>query len=172
MWLNNFGNSLEKAIHKINRSVKAVSLITLLAMTFFVAADVIGRYFFNLPIKGGMDIQELMMVVMVFLAMGFIALENQNVRVDLLTSRLKGRTLAIFDTFASLVGFVIVSLITWQSSVTAFKELAKASGQVTLLLHIPVAPFMFVASLGLALMALEIFIQLIHGISRVKSAKI
>jgi len=95
----------------------AISLLSLLIMVFFVTVDVIGRYLFNKPITGGMEIQELMMVVIVFLAMGVATQEKTHVIVELLIQYFKGRTLTITNSITGLISFAFVALLVWQTLV-------------------------------------------------------
>ncbi len=48
---------------------------TLFLMMFFVVAGVIARYIMSRPIKGDMEIQELGMVLVVFVAFPFLQSE-------------------------------------------------------------------------------------------------
>ena len=161
-----FGIQLANIIHKINNWVTYISVAVLLIMVFFVAADVIGRYLFDRPILGGMEIQELMMVVIIFLALGITTFDKQHVYVELLVIRLKGRTLAIVNSIATLASLIFIALLIWQTAKNGLNDLTSEAPTISPSLSIPIAPFIFVATLGLIFMALEFFIILVINLKR------
>jgi TRAP-type C4-dicarboxylate transport system permease small subunit len=154
--------SIESLIHSISRRIRWVSMGTLFLMMFFVAAGVIARYIMSRPIKGDMEIQELGMVLVVFVALSFLQSEKGNVYVELLVDRLKGRSKAILQSFAYLIGLGIIVLIIWQTGVKAVRDFASFGSNVTPSLYIPKAPFLLIADIGLALFGIEWLIELIH----------
>lgn len=162
-------NVSEKIIHQLSRWIRFVSGSMLFLMMFFVAADVFGRYFINKSIKGDIELQELMMVLIVFLALPYNQLEKGNIFVELLVARLKGRTRAILESFTYLVGFVIIIFLVWQLGLRAFNGITSPHPEATTILQIPIPPFILVAVIGLALMGVEWLIDLIHSIIRTKS---
>ncbi len=162
-----FGNRATYIIHKITSIVSIVSGVSLLIMVFFVVADVVGRYFFNKPIMGGYEIQELLMVLIVFLAFGFVTRDKGHVYVELLVQRFKGRTLSIVNSLTCLMSLGFVVLLAWQMVKSGLEEMTSTSGDFTPMLHIPVGPFMIIAAAGLAFMALEFLIELVTDISRI-----
>lgn len=164
MQLNVLFSAVENAIHRSSRWVRLVSQGTLFIMMFLVTAGVIARYVFNNPIKGDLEIQELMMVLIVFLALPYCQLEKGNVYVEVLVRRFEGRLKDIFQSFVYLIGLIIIGLIVWQTGVRAIKGFAAFHDHVTLSLWIPITPFVVIATIGLALMGIEWLIELIHSI--------
>jgi TRAP-type C4-dicarboxylate transport system permease small subunit len=162
----NIAKSVESFIHRISRGIRWISMGTLFLMMFFVTVGVIARYIMNKPIKGDMEIQELGMVLVVFVAFPFLQSEKGNVYVELLVDRLKGRRKAILQSFAYLIGLAIIVLITWQTGVRIARDLASPSFDVTLTLYISRIPFLLIADIGLALFGIEWLIELIHCLYR------
>jgi TRAP-type transport system small permease protein len=159
----NIAKRTESYIHKISQNLRWISMGTLFLMMFLVTAGVIARYIFNKPIKGDMEIQELMMVLIVFVALPFLQHEKGNVYVELLVERLKGRPKAILQTVSQLLGMLILILIIWQTGIKAVHGLASMNTDVTLSLLIPTAPFVLIADIGLVFFGIEWLIGLIHS---------
>jgi TRAP-type transport system small permease protein len=159
-----FSSFISQIIHKINKICIYISLFTLLIMVLFVACDVIGRYIFNKPILGGMEIQELMMVLIVFLALGITTYDKQHVYVELLIARIKGRSLTIMNSVTTLLSFTFVVLVLWQTFKAGISDLTSEAPTITPSLSIPVAPFVILAAVGLTLMALEFFLELVNNL--------
>jgi TRAP-type C4-dicarboxylate transport system permease small subunit len=155
-------NVAEEAVHRLSRGIRFISQVALFLMMFFVSAGVIARYFLNNPIKGDLEIQELMMVLIVFLALPYCQLEKRHVYVEVLINHLKGRTKTILSSFAYFIGFIIIVLIVWQTGARAIKGFMAFHNDVTLSLWIPISPFLAVACIGLALTGIEWLIALIY----------
>jgi TRAP-type C4-dicarboxylate transport system permease small subunit len=158
--------AIENAIHRISQWIRLVSQGTLFIMIFLVTAGVIARYIFNSPLKGDMEIQELMMVLIVFLALPFCQLEKGNVYVEIVANRFKGWTKEFFHSLVYLLGFFIIALIVWQMGERAINGFTEFHRHVTLTLWIPITPFVLIATIGLALMGLEWLIELVHSVRK------
>ena len=162
-------NTSEKITHHLSRWIRLVSEVMLFLMMFFVFADVIGRYIIHKSIKGDIEIQELMMVLIVFLALPYCQLEKVHIFVELLVNRLKGRLKAILESLTYLIGFGVIVILTWQLGLRSLTQIISPLPEKTDMLLIPLSPFMLVATIGLALFGVEWLIDLIHSIIRTRS---
>ena len=135
--------------------VAAVMLGLMMAVT---VVDVIGRYIFNAPIIGATEIQQLLMVLVVFLSLAWISVERSHIMVDLLLSRLSTRARLAAETATLFLGFVIYLILTWQGAVEAM-----GAEETTSLLSIPEAPFRWAAASGLAVLCLSIICHMIDN---------
>jgi TRAP-type transport system small permease protein len=163
--------TIESGIHWISKQLTWISMFMLFLMMILVTVGVIARYAFNSPLKGDMEVQELMMVLIIFVAFPFCQMQKGNVYVELLVDRLKGRARAILQSFAYLIGLFIISLIIWQTWLRAIRGFTDTNSDITLMLEIPVAPFVMIAEIGLILFATEWLIELIHSIHRISTGK-
>ena len=75
-------------------------------LMLLIVADVIGRYFFNAPIKGTTEISELVLLTVILLAAGYTMSVGEHVAVEALISRLRHR---VQVRIASLI--LLISLI-------------------------------------------------------------
>jgi TRAP-type C4-dicarboxylate transport system permease small subunit len=162
-------NTTEKAMHRLSRGLRYISMGTLFIMVFFVTAGVIARYIFGKAINGDLEIQELMMVLIIFLAMAYGQLEKGNIQVELLIGRLKGRSKAILQSITYLLGLGILALIIWQMGTRAIHGLTTSGGGATIMLLIPKSPFVLIATIGLALMCVEWIIDLVHSVIQART---
>jgi TRAP-type transport system small permease protein len=139
-------------------------------MMCLVVADVTGRYVFNKPVKGALEIDEIMMAFVVFLSLAYCTVKKGHIIVELLLGRLQPRTQSILNGFSCIIGAVIFSIITWQTGLHGWRELFSPTGTITMLLGIPVAPFFMVAAFGFALMCLVLLFQSYRFFSGTKAA--
>jgi TRAP-type transport system small permease protein len=166
-FMQNILDAIESTIHRISRQITWLSMGILFLMVLLVTVGVIARYVFNSPLRGDIEIQELMMVLIIFIAFPFCQMEKGNVYVELLVDRLNGRSKAIFQSFAYLMGLFIIILIIWQTGLRVIRGMVDVHSDITLMLGIPVAPFVLVAEIGLILFAAEWLIELVHSLNRI-----
>lgn len=80
------------------------------------AADVVGRYVFNRPILGTMEISEVLLAGVLFFGWAYTQATRGHIRVNLLLPRFSPRVQAMTDTINSILGLVLFSLIGWQAA--------------------------------------------------------
>jgi TRAP-type C4-dicarboxylate transport system permease small subunit len=162
----------ERGIHGLTKVGSRVAAAALFLMMLLVAADVIGRYVFSKPIKGAMEIDELMMVLVVFLVLAYCTLEKGHIRVELLLAHLSRRTQAILDSFTYLSSLGIVALFVWQMGMLGWQELFSPTGNVSLLLAIPEAPLLLLAAICCVLLCFELIIAFLQSLAQVSSRQV
>ena len=83
----------------------------LFALMLLTCVDVLGRYLFNSPLKGGTEITEFSLAIIVFSAIPIITLTGGNVVVELLDLKLSSRKAAAAKRVLYLVwGIVFAGL--------------------------------------------------------------
>jgi TRAP-type C4-dicarboxylate transport system permease small subunit len=121
-------------------------------MMILTGVDVCLRYIFNQPIPGSFEITEFIMPILVTFGFAYCALEKGHVQVELLVSRLSKRGQALMNSVASLIFFGLFALITWQSWLRV-KGMMHV-GQMSIVLDIPVYPFVLTIAVGSAALCL------------------
>ena len=155
---------VEKWIHFLSRGMSFLGLFAVLLMTFMTSLDVIGRYVFNRPIPGSVDMLEVMLVLMVYASFAFCASEKGNVRVDVLYDRFPKRIQASVDILNSVLSVLIAGLIAWQLGIRALDIVLNPPGPATGYFEWPLLPFIIFAAVGCWLLCLELLIWFSHSI--------
>ncbi len=128
----------------------AAVILFLLMLVAFV--DVVGREAFSAPLPGGFEITELMMAALIFTALPATSWREEHVVIDLLDA-MTPRGLARYrQVIMNLVSGGVMATISWQTSNLA-GELA-GYNEVTEMLHIPVAPIVYLIRFMSAVTAL------------------
>ncbi|MFC1863227.1 TRAP transporter small permease subunit [Thermodesulfobacteriota bacterium] len=151
---------VERTIRMGENVICIVAGLMLLGMMFLGASDVVGRYIFNRPITGAMEIAQLLMGGSIFFAMAYTLAQKAHVTVDIFFIMYSPRVQAILSFIMMFISFVLFALITWQSILIAVSDLQ--SGKLVKVILIPLGPFKFMLPIGSMFLCLECIIQMIH----------
>jgi len=150
-----------KIIRNVNRVLGYVASSFLILLMMITVIDVILRYFFNAPITGTTEISQLMMIIIVFPALGWAAVDRAHIRVDLLIRQVPRRPSAVVNAITLLLALGVYIIITWRSLL----ESAVVNRQ-TSLIHLPFAPFYWLMSVSLAIFCLAILALIVEEIGK------
>ena len=164
MWLSRAADSLNKLVHPAVRVLHGAGVSVLAIMMVLTAGDVTLRYVFNRPIVGSLDLTEYMMAIVVSFGLAYCAFLKGHVRVDLVVSYLPQRVQAVIDSLTGLLGFILFSIITWQSFV--YMEILIDSGLKSTVLLIPRFPFAGLVCLGSTFLALILLADFLEFLSQ------
>lgn len=157
---------LDKLATGIDKLLVVISSATILLMLCITTISVIGRYLFKEPIPDDVVMNELLIVVLVFLPFAFVQRMKQHVFVTLFTDKMSAQKQLVFETFGNFVGlilFLLLSYATFSDFREAFEVLAYNEG----LLKLPEYPSRFAVFFGIAMMTLRLAIDVVTGIQGV-----
>lgn len=169
-WRNSFAKlsvRTEAGLQGVSRIMAIIAAIVLAIMMLLTVADVIGRYFFNSPIKGTWEVIGLLLVCAGTWGLAYCQVKKSHIKVTVFMQRSSRRVQAIIRSVAYLVGLIGFSLLSWRVFVMAKKYLFLPRGNVTDTLDIPYAPFMFTLSIGAGIMALVLVVDLVRSLAEV-----
>jgi TRAP-type C4-dicarboxylate transport system permease small subunit len=149
-------------IRVVSRVLGYVATGFMVVLMLLTVVDVFLRYFFNAPITGATEVSRLLMIIIVFPALGWAAIDRAHIRVDLVVSRIPARVQALFGSITFFFALVTYVIITWQS----FLEAAVVNRQ-TSLLHLSFTPFYWIMSVGFAIFCLAIAALVVEDIAKV-----
>jgi len=158
MGTKNFISRVQKVIDAITAGVSWVGAGALVLMVLVVVANVVGRYLLRKPVLGAVEMVGLLTVVVVFCVVAFTEAKGAHIVVDILVSRLHGRTKAILASIMSFLGAVFFLTVGWQGWDLMLSNLSPFV-RVTGVLSIPFAPFMLIMAFGCILFGVELFIH-------------
>jgi len=137
-----------------NRLLTYIGSIALALLMFLTIADVFGRYLFNQPVPGTFELTEMLMVLIVFLALGLAEHHNEHISLDLAYNYFSSRLKKVTDLVVDLVNLVVVAAITWQLYDYSVRMLD--GNYTTAVLQLPIHPFVIAAVTGAAAYVLAI----------------
>ena len=103
--------------YRLNRRLSLyISGWLLLMITGLMVVDATRRYLFGRVIQGSIDVVEISMAWIVFIAFAYALITGAHVRMTLLVGRLPPRVRSGFEIFGSLVGVLFFGLFTYLAS--------------------------------------------------------
>ena len=142
-----------------------VGAILLAGMMLLVATSVMMRYFINTPILGDMELIQIMLVGMASFSMAYCASTQSHVRVKALIDLIPYRPRSVINFLINLVTFGFILMVVRYSAAQGMVLWKR--GFSTIIFNIPLFPFAFVLSLGFAVFAFVIFVDLIDSLAKV-----
>ena len=139
---------------KLSSFLSAAGMVVFMLMVALTFADVFLRYMLGRSMPGTVELTELLMVIVVFSSIAATQWQKSHVTMDILTSRLREPSRALLEAVTGLWSVVIALLCAW----TTYGYGAKTSS-VTLVLRIPLEPFIYFACFGFCLLALALLAQ-------------
>lgn len=162
--------AIEYWLTEVMDKIRWPAAIALFLMGLLTTIDVIGRYVFMKPILGNSEIQELMMVVIVFLAMGYCTLQARHASADILVNRLSKHMQAILGSITWFLSAAIFGLIFWQATRWGWNEILSPT-RVTMLLLIKEGPFILVSAFGCLAICLGSLVNFFHALNDIRAGE-
>ena len=154
---------LERLIAPVSRLLNAIGAFTSLVMVLLVTAHVLSRFIFKKPLIGTVELEELMLVLLVFLGMAYTQLEGRHISVDFITSRLPEKVRDTLKCITFLLSTALFICMSWQSVVLSITYLKKHVA--TFHLQIPTFWLLWTIALGLFLFSVLIFVDFLKSLS-------
>ncbi len=132
--------------------------ISLLYMVVLIAAGVVLRFAFALPILGVNEIVQLTSVAVVMLALPWATAEGAHVRVDVLDRAIGRHGRFAGDVVSRVLSAFVLAVLVWRAALKALD--AAKYGDATNMLALPIWPFYAVLAAGMALCVAVLLVQL------------
>ena len=153
--------AFDRSLRHIEDWLNLASVFIIMFLMFFASAEIIGRYVFNHPIHGHLEIVELLMAGVVFFGVAYTERTGGHVRMELFVTKvLRGRGYHIAEfitTAAALVTFIFILYYTTKSSWDAYQF-----GDTTADAYIPTWPSKFAIPLGSLFLCIRFLIEMIQ----------
>lgn len=162
--LNSTVTNLERFVGPASRISHYIGAAVLLIMPLPVFVDVIARLTFKGAIPGCLEIEEFMLLLIVFLGIAFIQIDEGHIRIEFLVSRFPKWVQNILDSFNYLICTSLFALMSYQLIIQGILKIRDSI--VSYELEIPIYIFWFVAALGALLLAIVVLLQFLRALQR------
>jgi TRAP-type C4-dicarboxylate transport system permease small subunit len=147
----------ERPFELVLGSLSALALAVVMLITCF---DVAGRYVFDQPIPGALEVTELIMGALIFTSLPLVTLRNQQVTVDLFEPLIPGFIKPLLHWLVHAIGCVCLAAIAWRLWVKAGQM--HGSGETTAVLQLDTWPLIYFMSLQTAITTVVLFLIMIR----------
>ena len=154
-------------LQRVSKVMGIIAAFVLALMMLLTVVDVIGRYFFNRPIKGTWELVGLLLVCAGTWGMAYCQMEKAHINITILLDNFSRKTQVVLQIFTCLIGFIGFGVISWQTYVLGASYFIMTRGNVTDTLGLPYAPFLWMLSIGAGMMALILIVDIINSFIKV-----
>jgi len=155
--------SLEKIFSFLERGINDVAGALVIVLMFGAVFEIIGRRLFASPIRGYIELSEIIMGIIVFLGLSYTQRLGEHVRITLFINRLlKGRIYHVVESIVLILSLFIFSILTIYS--LQFALHGKQVGDITGTLGLPLWHVKLCVPVGCFFLSVRLFIQLIYSV--------
>ena len=116
-------NTLSEKYRTFCVIMASISGLTIAVMMLSTTVDASARYFFNEPIAGIFELNEVILVICVYMGLAWTQIERGHIRVTAILEQLSGRAHCYFNIVAWLFSFLFVFILGYQSCLGAIESI-------------------------------------------------
>ena len=163
------GKAFAKGFTALNSMFKYLCVVLLFFMMALGTADVIGRYLFNKPILGTLEVFEMLLPAIVLLGLGYTQESRVHVTMELLVLRLSRRKKMMMETITNVLALSVSALILWRGWILAivYYRMGRKISTIDVPMFIP----QFFVPLGALLLSIVLIVQIIENITQLRKRK-
>jgi TRAP-type C4-dicarboxylate transport system permease small subunit len=150
---------------RFNSFVFLIGSILILFLGMLTLIDVFGRYLLNKPLKGSLEISELIMASVLFLCLAYSFFLKSHIKVDVIVSKFSPRMQGYWEAWANMISLLFLCLVVWQGAKRAIEQL----GNYTEILKIPISPIAFLVPIGCLFSCLYLVGHILSGLHNTKN---
>ncbi|MFH0784498.1 MAG: TRAP transporter small permease [Pseudomonadota bacterium] len=159
--------SFEKLLLFLSDKLKIVGAVALFGMALLTCADVVGRLFDH-PIFGSIELVSFMGVLAVAMALPVTQLGRGHIGVELFVDKLPRKGRLFFEMCTETASLALFIIISWRMFLFSFK--LRASGEVSMNLHLPEYAIVFILACCCVVLCLVIFSFLLKTLTKLKNS--
>ena len=154
---------IKALIHRTNFYVCVGGMCLLIPLMLLTTADVVGRKFLSKTIPGSFEISEYILAVFILLGAAYTQQVKGHVGVDFIIARLSPRVRTACQIITTVLSLFIIAILIWHGWLEGIGERT-----VSDMLRIPQYPFRLLVAIGGFLLWLELLIDLVGLIGKLK----
>ena len=153
------GRHIERTFAWLSKKAATLGGVLILVMMLAIVVDVSGRYLFNSPLLGGIELNRTLLVVVVFFGLAYTQLEDGHIRMDLLMVRVSPRLKLILEIFSLVIALSVYVYITYTTIPVTIRSILRGEYE-TGLIPFPMWPARLFMSIGLFILTLQLVADL------------
>jgi TRAP-type C4-dicarboxylate transport system permease small subunit len=156
-------SKLDRMLLPLERFCALLSGLAIFSLMFLAAYSVTGRKFFASPMMGYVDYIEAAMPIIAIMGVSYVQRDGTHIRMDMLVSALKGRTLWLFELISVLLMLLLIVFLMWGAwahfdrSFDMTKPLFSRDSSIDV--GIPIWPSKLVVPIAFGVLVLRLLLQ-------------
>ena len=155
-------DAFERGFERALRLLAYAGGLVLAGLVLLVVYEICMRYFFGRPFRGGYEITELAMSVIVACGLPYTAIMRGHVSVDLLSGIFDRPAFRWLNFIVHMMGAALLAVLSWESIEYALRS--HAHGDVSNMMQIPKSPFQFGVAISAGLFSIVLLLEAIRVI--------
>lgn len=150
----------------VNRCARFLNILAIGAVAIamlLTTVDALLRYIFSAPIPGGYHLIEFLLVAIIAFPLAIGQIEKAHIRVDMLISRIHGKTLIIIELLTIFLALLLFVLATYTTAQEAWRSLSRGD-YAPGLIHYPIWPSKAFIPLGTGCFSLRLMVDVVHHV--------
>ena len=154
-----------KELEKVIRVLGAVAAALIITIMILTTTDVVARYIIGSPLKGGVEISEILFLSAVYLGLSYTHLFREHVGVDLFISHLSPTARLVLETFMLFLALFTYGLLAWRGG-SAFCASVTTGEYRWGLISIPMWPARLMIPLGTSVLCLRFIAEITLNVQK------
>ena len=145
--LQEFSRFLDRILQPIGLVFAYLGGASVALMMLLVAVDVVLRYMFSMPLSFSCEFTQILLLIVVFLGIGYCGIRKTHIAIDVVVSRLPKGAQLVLAPVGDFLSLSLLTAITWEAIVQA--KIFINFSQTTSGLHVPFSLLLALLSLHL-----------------------
>jgi len=146
---------------RVSAALDAAAAAIMFALMLLTCADVVGRYCFNAPVRGGLELTEVIMTLLVFASLPLLTAQRGHVTVDIVPMSRNPWLRRVHQWTVDALGILCLAVAGWQLWMRAGR--AVTMGDVTSQLRLPLGLVIYAMAVLSAVAALALLARAVFG---------
>ena len=150
-----------KVVEQLNQGIAYLSAAAIMIAMFSITAGVFSLKIVDRSLPGVPELSELLLVVMIYLAVGYTQIKGRHVRVDILLERVSPRIRHRMEIVSQFLVLIILVFLVWQTGVKAIHAI-EVGDYIQGDIKFPLTPSKISVFIGLLLLLAYIILDVIR----------
>ncbi len=161
--------TLAKNIRLLNIALKYICMGLLFFMMALGTVDVFGRYLFNHPILGTLEVFEILLPAIVLLGLGYTQENQSHVKMEIVVSHLSPLTQTALSLITNGLALFLSAMILWRGwiLVIGYWHMGRTIPTIGVPMFLP----QLLVPLGAFILCLVLIVQMLQCVSQLKGRK-
>jgi TRAP-type C4-dicarboxylate transport system permease small subunit len=155
---------LNRIISPVSTYIAYIGAAALGSLVLMLMYRIFSRRLFNAPLTGSFELTELALVAITFLILSYDSLHHESMVVEIVVDRFPKGVRAIIGAVIHFLTTVMLGVLSWQLVVQGIR--IQNFGQTTVVLELPVYPFLYLAAFGILLLTVVYLKHFLYSLDK------